>query len=261
MTIEPPQPPTAPAPAIRPSPPTPPRIDRTPFTKDTNSDTTGDNPQVQRKVDNPESMARDAVANGSGPLTKRTVTRDDDNRQSSPPANQTVTVIPPDAPLISDGQSDYDRGKDVLREFSELDRQSTNQSDTNSATHSTTEQPRNITAHLNQQEGHGAIYWLLTLIIVSAAAFIIVKKFLLTDKPALTASQLFEDSSDRLKAASDKIKPARQPSTKKFSTDVETHTTSPKTKAAADVKPVTPPQPANRPKKDDDKGKHFEIRV
>lgn len=135
MTIEPPQPPTAPAPAVRPTPPTPPRIDMAPF-RHSGDETSApadesaepaesaepvNEPQVERKVDTPETMARDAVANGSGALTKRTVNRDDDNPPAKP--NQTVTVIPPDAPLVNDGQSDYDRGKDVLRQFQELDAQ------------------------------------------------------------------------------------------------------------------------------------------
>lgn len=214
MTLQPPQPPTAPAPAVRPTPPTPPRIDRTPFTNDSSDET----PQVQRKVDDPESMARDAVANGSGPLTKRTVTRDDDQPQPSPPANQTVTVIPPDAPLMSDGQSDYDRGKDVLREFKDLDDTATPQT--------STEQPRPV-PHITQPDGHGVIYWLVTLLIVAAAAFIIVKKFLFTDKPALTKSELFADSSAKLKAAAQKVTPS-----------------------------TPPPEP-----KPEDKGKHFEVRV
>ena len=66
---------------------------------------------------------------------------------------------------------------------------------------------------------------------MAIAAVVTVKKFLFTGKPSLTKSQLFEDSTDRLKAAADKVKP---------------------------VKP--PPKPAHKPK-DDDKGSHFEVRV
>ena len=174
-------------------------------------------------------MARDAVANGSGALTKRTVDRGDDN-QPAAPANQTVTVIPPDAPIISDEQSDYDRGKDVLREFREMDAREA-QSAYNPPAQTSTEQPHIV--KLNYHEGHGGVFWIFTIIFVAIAAFIVVKNFLFTDKPALTKSQLFEDSTDKLKAATDK------------------------------VKPVTPPQPklARSPKKDDDKGKHFEVRV
>lgn len=223
MTIEPPQPPTAPAPAIRPTPPIPPRIDKTPFVRDKGLGT-GD----KSDVDTPETQARDAVANGSGPLTKRTVERSDE--QQSAPANQTVTVIPPDAPIVSDTQSDYDRGKDVLRQFREMDARES-QSTYNSPAQTSTEQPRHVTPKINYHEGHGGVFWIFTIIFVAIAAFIVAKKFLFTDKPTLTKSQLFEDSTDRLKAVEDKIKPVS-----------------------------TPSKPTRQPK-DDDKGKHFEVRV
>lgn len=198
-----------------------------------------DEPQVNRTVETPEDMARDAVANGSGALTKRTVNRDDDNPPAKP--NQTVTVIPPDAPLVNDGQSDYDRGKDVLRQFRELDAQGA----PSTPAQTSTEQSSTITPKLNYHEGNGGIFWIFTIIFVAVASFVVVKKFLLTDKPALTKSQLFEDSSSRLRAVTDKVKPA------------------PKLKATVDKpKPAEPPpKPAPPPKKDDGKGKHFEIRV
>ena len=182
-------------------------------------------------VDDPESMARDAVAHGSGALTKRTVERNDE--EQPPPPNQTVTVIPPDAPLINDTQSDYDRGQDVLRQFRDIDARETQPTE-NSPTQSTSEQPRHTIPKLNYHEGHGGAYWIFVIIFMAVAAFVIVKKFLLTDKPALTKSQLFEDSSDRLKAAADKVKPV---------------TPSPKTA-----------KPARQPK-DTDEVKHFEVRV
>ena len=220
MTLEPPQPPTAPAPAIRPTPPKPPRIDRTPFAND-----------AQAADDSPETQARDAVANGSGALTKRTVERADD--EQSPPANQTVTVIPPDAPLVGDTQSDYDKGKDVLREFRDLDAREAQNSD-NPPVQTSTEQPRQVIPKLNYHEGHSGAYWILTIIIVAVAAFVVAKNFLFTDKPQLTKSQLFDGSTDRLKAAADKVKPVKPP----------------------------PAKPARLPdKRDDDKGKHFEVRV
>lgn len=195
-------------------------------------------PQVNRTVDTPETMARDAVANGAGALTKRTVNSDNDNQPAKP--NQTVTVIPPDAPLINDGQSDYDRGKDVLRQFQELDAQQSS----STPAQTSTEQPSPVTPKLNYHESNGGIFWIFTIIFVAVASFVVVKKFLLTDKPALTKSQLFEDSSSRLRAVTDKVKPA------------------PKLKATVDTKPAEPPpKTAPPPKKDDGKGKHFEIRV
>ena len=223
MTLEPPQPPTAPAPAVRPTPPTPPRIDKTPFATEKEQGT------EDKTVETPETMARDAVANGAGPLTKRTVERGKDESQ---PANQTVTVIPPDAPLISDSQSDYDRGQDVLREFRDIDARET-QSAYNPPAQTATEQPRHVIPKLNYHEGHSGFFWIFTIIFVAVAAFVIVKKFLFTEKPALTTANLFEKSTDRLKAVEDKIKPVAPP-----------------------TKPVKLP-----PKKDDDKGKHFEVRV
>ena len=220
MTLEPPQPPTAPAPAIRPTPPTPPRIDRTPFAKDSAQEVSDDSPEAQ---------AREAVANGSGALTKRTVDRGDDN----PPPNQTVTVIPPDAPLIEDTQSDYDRGQDVLREFRDLDAREAQSSYTPPA-QTSTEQPHQVIAKINYHEEHGGAFWIFTIVFVVVAAFIVVKNFLFTGKPALTKSQLFDDSTDRLKATADKVKPVKPP----------------------------PAKPSRLPnKKDDDKGKHFEVRV
>lgn len=207
LKLEPPQPPTAPAPAIRPTPPTPPRIDKAPFAK------------PEKSVETPEDMARDAVAHGSGALTKREVKhRDEDNT----PANQTVTVIPPDAPLVKDTQSDYDRGQDVLREFREMDARESQPTYT-APPQTSTEQPRTPTIKLNHQEGHGLAFWLFTIIFVAVAAFFIAKKFLFTDKPALTKSQLFDDK-----------------------------------KATTDNPP--PPKPARLPKKNDT-SKRFEVRV
>ena len=235
MTLEPPQPPTAPAPAVRPTPPTPPRIDMSPFAKP--AEEVSDTPEVSTGDDSAEAQARDAVAQGSGPLTKRTVERGDDTPPTSPapsaPRRETQTPAP--AP---DTQSDYDRGQDVLREFRELDAHDAQPA--SPPTQFATTEPSRPTPTLNYHDSHGAIYWLLTLILLTAAAFIIVKKVLFTKKPALTKSQLFEDSSDRLSAAANKIKPP-QP------------TPSPK--------PVKPkPKPPSKPK-DDDKGKHFEVRV
>lgn len=164
-------------------------------------------------------MARDAVAHGSGALTKREVKhRDEDN----PPANQTVTVIPPDAPLVKDTQSDYDRGQDVLREFREMDARESQPTYT-APPQTSTEQPITPTIKLNHQEGHGLAFWLFTIIFVAVAAFFIAKKFLFTDKPALTKSQLFDDK-----------------------------------KATTDNPP--PPKPARLPKKNDT-SKRFEVRV
>ena len=233
MTLEPPAPPTAPAPAIRPTPPTPPRIDKGVFSKP------ADSPPVTRKVETPETMARDAVAHGAGALTKRTVERGDDEQAQS--ANQSVTVIPPVAPL-KDTQSEYDKGKDVLREFRDLDAREAKSAEISSST----EQPTQITPRLNQQEGHGGFYWLFTIIFVIVAAGAFGKKFLYTGKPARVRTPMFDGLPN--KTAEDKPKPAPN-----------------KTATADKPKPVTPPPTVKPvtlpPKKDDDKGKHFEVRV
>lgn len=245
MNLQPPQPPTVPAPAIRPTPPTPPRIDKAPFVRQSD-----DTPQVTRKVETPEDMARDAVAHGSGALTKRTVGKNDDEpQQQAAPATQKVEPL-------KDTQSDYDRGQDVLREFRDLDAREA-QSTYEPPAQTSTEQPQHVTPRLNHQEGHGGFYWIFTILFVAIAAFIIVKKFLLTDKPALTKSQLFEDAPSKLKAVTDKVKPV----TPSKPTLNETPN---KVKATADkVEPVTPPPKPVKlpPKQDDNKGKHFEIRV
>ncbi|MBR4384025.1 MAG: hypothetical protein IKP64_10780 [Selenomonadaceae bacterium] len=285
MTFTPPTPPTPPAPAVRPTPPKPPRIDKTSFANDSGDDVANEQPvdeteetsdetpeepaqiepqpietpqveipHVNRKVEDPESMARDAVANGSGPLTKRTVDRGDEK-----PANQTVTVIPPDAPLISDEQSDYDRGKDILRQFREEDARATQEQSTENfqPRQTVTEQPRTFKPSINYHEGHGGAFWIGTIIFVAVASFVVVKKFLFTDKPALTKSELFADETDRLKAAADKVKQPAAPPPKSVTKLVAKPVTKPVTKPIN--KPVT--KPARPSKDDDDKGKHFEIRI
>ncbi len=208
------------------------------------SDEPSDEPQevpVTRKVDDPESMARDAVAQGSGALTKQTVERPDETSRQEQPAQ------------IEDTQSDYDRGQDVLRQFREEDARAAQQQQQTSQDfqpQTVTEQPRTFKPTINYHEGHGAAFWLGTIIFVAVAGVVVVKKFLFTDKPALTKSELFADSTERLQATVDKVK---QPSPPKVSTPV----TKPPTKPVA--KPVT--KPARPSKDDDDKGKHFEIRI
>lgn len=208
MKLEPPQPPTPPAPAIRPTPPTPPRIDKAPFAKSDSGTTEKTSDDVY------EDMAKDAVAHGSGPLTKREVNRGDNEtpRQSS-------EVEP-----VKDTQSDYDRGQDVLREFQALDARES-QSTYNTSAQTSTEQLRTPAPKLNHHEGNGVAFWIFTIIFVAVATIFIVKKFLLTDKPALTKSQLFDDDK----------------------------------KTTATKSP--PPKPTHLPKKDDNKGKRFEVRI
>lgn len=220
MTLEPPQPPTAPAPAVRPTPPTPPRIDKTPFAK---------NSAAEVADESPEAQARDAVANGSGALTKRTVERNDEPQTPAPSTRQETPA------QVADTQSDYDRGQDVLREFKEMDARESQSTYSPPPAPALTEQRQPVVPRINHHEGHGGFFWIFTIIFVAVAAVVVVKKFLFTEKPTLTTTQLFDKSTERLKAVEEKVKPAPPPPTK----------------------PAKLP-----PKKDDDKkGKHFEVRV
>ena len=289
MTFTPPTPPTPPAPAVRPTPPTPPRIELAPYGKnsdepvnesvDENSsdepaeeiadenfldapvektqepvdEPTQENFPVTRTVENPESMARDSVANGGGALTKRTVERGDENQQ---PAQ------------VEDTQSDYDRGQDVLRQFREEDARSQQQPQENFQPQTVTEQPRTFKPTINYHEGHGGIFWLATIIFVALVSFIVVRKFLFTDKPALTKSDIFADSTDRLEGVrnrvsgvSEKSSPPTKPVVKPATKSVPKPAPSPVAKPASSPKPVTKPARPSPKKDDDDKGKHFEIRI
>lgn len=158
-------------------------------------------PAVEKKVTTPEDMAREAVANGSGALTKRTVTRPDAEIKTTP--NLPVTNNP-------------NRGKEILREFQNEDRQ----------TFQTTETPRNFKR--SQNESYGGFYWIVIIVLAGILSFFIVRKFLVKKNPQLKKSDLFSGSDEKLKAVSEKV--------------------------AAPIK-------KSPPKKDDDKGKHFEVRV
>lgn len=265
MKLEPPQPPTPPSPAVRPTPPTPPRIDKTPFAKDTSKDA--------------QDVAKDEPQTSDEPQATPKVDRTDD-RQPTPPPTRRETSPPP--ATVPDTQSDYDRGKDVLREFKETDARDAQPTD-NPQPQPKTEQAQPVVPKLNYHEGHGVGFWLFTIIFVAAAAFIIVKKFLLTEKPALTKSQLFEDSTSRLKAMVNKTEPVTPTATSPHprtqadklramvnkSKPINTPQASARPPVREDKlstttdkpKPVTPQQTSSRPNKDDGKGKHFEVRV
>lgn len=252
MTLEPPQPPTAPAPAIRPTPPKPPHIDRTPFVKDSNSDT----PQVNREVETPETMARDAVANGSGALTRRTVDRNDEPQNVAPSPRR-------ENPLPADSQSDYDRGQDVLRQFRALDAQEA-QSTYEPPARPSAEQRMPDVPRINHNEGHGGIFWLFTLVFVAVATFIIAKNFLFTGKPALTKAELFDD-----KEKATTVKPSPKPVEKSIAKPVAKPVAKPAVKSARTTEKSSvesPPKPVAKPartpeKKSDEKRPRFEVRV
>ncbi len=217
-----------------PTPPTPPTIDKgeatestpridvhqffeipikreteTPVVQDEKPTATPPPQTVERKVTTPEDMARDAVANGAGALTKKTVTRPE--TETPAPVNPPATA---NLPVTNDRAS---RGKEILREFQEEDRQ----------TLQTTETPRNFRHY--QNESYSGFYWIIMLVAVGILSLVFVRKFLVRKNPKLKKSELFEGSGEKLKAVSEKV--------------------------SAPIKKSPPP------KKDDDKGKHFEVRV
>lgn len=189
-------------------------------------------PQSVEKKESPslENMARDAVANGAGPLTKRTVEKPQEKKsQDTAQTEQKNSQLPPS---LNFAMTEDDKGKEVLKQF---------QLDENISTEQKTpaESPRIV--RLNSNEEHGGIYWAFALILAVVLAVVFVKKFLLTDKPKLKKSDLFDDSEKKLKNVSEKItKPTKNYSPPKVSQPVKLKSS--KTE-------------------DDDKGKHFEIRV
>ncbi len=198
----------------------------------------------KKQITTPETLARDAVANGAGALTKKTVTKPEQQNNSAPSANsanQNAIQIPSSS---NSSLSDAERGKAVLREFQEEDRQLASEEKNNFGT--STETPK--TFHLNQQQGQqGGLYWIVILLFAAVAGFVVVKKFLISDKPKLKKSDLFDDTKDRLKKLGRRKEELGMESN---NSSLLTPTSSLKTK------------PARVPKKDDDdKGKHFEIRV
>lgn len=188
-------------------------------------------------------MARDAVANGAGALTKKTVTKP--QQENSAPQTNSASQNAVQLPQTSSSSlSDAERGKAVLREFQEEDRKLAGEENNLQAE---TETPKNFN-QLNLSQGQGGVYWIVILLLAIVGGFIFVQKFLITDKPKLKKSDLFDDADDRLKKVSEKV------------------TKSAEKKSPPPLKPTysAPPKvtkPATVPKKDDDKGKHFEVRV
>ena len=245
-----------------------------------NSAVAADAKPAPRQEVTPEVMARDAVANGSGALTKNTVTRIDDaeSRQSSgntPATNSTNAVesVPVMQMPPADTSADrYERGQAVLREFQAEDKRLAESSNETSAS---TSAPATFQSHSNYEEGHGGFFWIFTLIFVVLATFFVAKKFLFTAKPALRKSDLFEGTGDKLKTTAEKFSNATKTSdfaktfdaAKNFNAAKKSQpgktSTSAKNSKPADADKKTPPvKPVTMPKKDDDgKGKHFEIRV
>ena len=186
-------------------------------------------PQAEGKktVTTPETMARDAVANGGGALTKKTVTKPQEKNSQDNQQTQQKNSPPPS---LNFAMTEDDKGKEVLKQF----QRDENISDKKN---SSAETPRIV--KIGQNESHGGFYWAVALTLAIILAIVFVKKFLVTDKPKLKKSDLFEDSSEKLKNVSEKIsKPEKN---------------------------YSPPKKIPKQKisknDDDDKGKHFEVRV
>ena len=230
-----------------------------------------------RNVTTPETMARDAVANGSGALTKRTTRRGDDNEaqgddsSTSQPKNQTTVVIPPNSALNDNGQTDFERGRAVLNEFKRLDQEeAAKQSSIVTDTSSSTSSP-GLFAPSYGSNSHGVGYWLFTLIAVGVLAFVFVKQFLVnkdssSGTPPLTKSMLdIPDISQPSAAVRQsalnqykQAKPAPPPKPAKPAPPKSTASIKPLPIA----KPVTLKTTKSTTKTEDDKkGSHFEVRV
>lgn len=226
---------------------------------------------VTREETTPEDMARDAVANGAGALTRRTVTRPDDAKNSAEerqlPANDGKKIADEPnqgqsaisnvvTPIPAQTSADrYQRGQEALRSFEEEDRRLAADEKENSALTSTPA----MASRSHYEESHGGIFWIVTLMFVVVATFFVAKKFLFRKNPALKKSDLFTSSRENLKSTAENFS--------KASTSAETKKSSPK--PSESVKPTknnpppvnnTPPKNARAPKKDDDV-KHFEVRV
>ena len=201
-----------------------------------------------RQVTTPETLARDAVANGAGALTKKTVTRPQ-QENSAPQTNSASQNAVPIPQTSSSSLSDAERGKAVLREFQEEDRQL---SSAENNLQTSTETPK--TFHLNQMQGQqGGLYWIVILVFAAVAGFIFVQKFLVTDKPKLKKSDLFDDADDRLKKLgmrNEELGIKAQKNSSLLTPTSSLNTAPPKVSKPVQVK-----------KGDDDKGKHFEVRV
>ena len=244
-------------------------------------------PQVQqrqpsaRKVETPETMARDAVANGSGALTKRTTRRGEDDRESegadsgnSQSKNQTTVVVPPNSALNDDGQTSFERGRAILNEFKQLDREeAAKQSSLGADTTSSSSTPGLFVPSSYDSNSHGVAYWLFTLVAVGVLAFVFVRQFLVnkdssSGTPPLTKSTL--DIPDISKPLMKDSLAMKQAALNQYKQNLTTQAKS-KVSPTTSTTPVTKPfPPVNKPvtlktkpqkAEEDKKGTHFEVRV
>ena len=225
-----------------------------------------------RNVTTPETMARDAVANGAGALTKRTTQRKSDDRDSegadsgtSQPRNQTTVVIPSSSALNDNGQTSFERGRAVLNEFKRLDQEeAAKQSSLGSTTSSETSS--GLFAPSYGSNSHGAAYWLFTLVAVAVLAFVFVRQFLVnkdskSGTPPLTKSMLdIPDINQPPSVVRQSALNQYRQSKPASSTPPPKPKPSPPIKPPV-VKPVTLKNKSSTKTEDDNKGSHFEVRV
>ena len=228
-----------------------------------------------RKVETPETMARDAVANGSGALTKRTTQRkneeqqgnDPSSSQASPARNQSTVVIPPASALSNDdGRTSFEKGRAVLDEFKQLDREEAAKQSSSGLT-SSTESPGIFAPTHNIGSQHGIGYWLFTLIAIGVLAFVFVKHFLI-GKNSKQSAELREaiESTNSLAMKQTAIKEYSQSSKQSVKPAPPKPATTSNIPRAKPSISSTPPQKIvtlkSQPQKEDEKkGKHFEVRV
>ena len=215
-----------------------------------------------RTVTTPEDMARDAVANGSGALTKRTTTRKSDENpadtdRGTSAKNPTTIVIPPDSSLNDNGQTKFERGRAVIKEFQQLDKENSSKSQNTQTSTSTPSlfKPSNV-----DSSQHGIIYWLFTFVAVGILAFVFINQFLLKkSKKPLSKSDINQSLNDIANSATPK--PQVNPSIKTVMPKPAVKSTV-VAKESIKIQPVKPVVKKSKPKtEDDNKGKHFEVRV
>ncbi len=198
----------------------------------------------ERKTVTPEDMAREAVANGAGALTKKTVTRPNDEKNETP-QNSTTQIIShaPATANLPPVTEKSKRGKEILKEFQDEDSQ----------TFQVAETPRNV--KINHNESYSGFYWVVMLVLVGILSVIFVRKILVKKNPPLKKSDLFTNSSERLKAVAEKVT-APKISTPKINPAPKISTAKINT-----VEKISEPTQNLPQKKDDGKGSHFEVRI
>lgn len=233
-------------------------------------------PQNQQRQNSPtpESMAREAVANGSGALTKRSTTRKNNdngnaaNDSAAPSRNQSHVAMPANSLAIpnDNGQTRFERGRAVLDEFKQIDQEG-GKTNSESRTPSSDSSFHIPNSPLNN--GHGAVYWLFTVVAVVIMAFVFIRQFLVnkdSKTPPLTKSTLdIPDIDAPLTSTIPKESAVNQ--YKQSAVQTKSKIPTPKPKPKPIVKTITKTKPLKLDSKntikteDDNKGTRFEVRV